>query len=133
MEVKKFIYSLLVMSLKTKYISTIWVVDYLYFIPILSIFELFCGGHFVLLENTGTFGENHWSATSNTNFYHIRLYQVHLTVNRNLIHKCIFRYNSNYHAHTCMQEEGWGNIWGFHSPTKGILKSRFCFKYNYDS
>lgn len=85
---KKFFYSLLAVKLDTNCISTIWIVDYWCFIPLLSILQLLCGGHFVLLEKTGTLGQILPQVIDK--LYQIRLYQVHLTVIRNLTQKCFF-------------------------------------------
>ena len=46
--------------------------------PLLTIFQLYRGGHVLLVEETGVLGENHDLSQVTDKLYHIMLYRVHL-------------------------------------------------------
>ena len=49
-----------------------------YLMPLLTIFQLYRGGHVLLVEETGVLGENHDLSQVTDKLYHIMLYRVHL-------------------------------------------------------
>ena len=85
--------------------------------PHSAIFQLYRGGQFLLVEETGVPEENHQPVAIHWQTYHIMLYQVHLTwvgfkltmlVVKDTI--CIGSYISNYHMIMTMMAPGWRKV-----------------------
>jgi len=45
-----------------------------------AIYQLYRGGHFLLVEETGVPRENHWFVVKEEQIYHLMLYRVHLVM-----------------------------------------------------